>query len=617
MSKNSQSRGDRGTVQLVELLQVAIDHANDGIAIMKFTSDSDVPIRIVYANEAIERLSGYSHEELLDPSNPFLRVQPQNRAHYETLLLDVRAGKPVRFEVELGGKDRSTWTEIRWSPLRYSGGVVTHYVAVLRDITERRRAQAERELLYRAIEQARDGICIIELSGGDPRRRRATYANAAVCEMLKMSREQILAEGVLAGLVFAENPELREQYIADVSRGATFVRELLARRGDGTPRWIQMTASPFKVESERAEEWLVLFHDIEDRKRNGEQLALFQSILSQTSDFVVVADATRPSKGGPKVTYANPSFAALVALEPAHIVGRVFVEFLSPRNDGKAVASVISQLEHHQGISHELLLHRPDGNDLWIELTGHHVRGESGQPVSWFFIGKDISVRKHGYTQTAQLIAALDLAEEPIVIYDVIKPLELEMQHMNERAMAREPLLLENLLLDPLQRERIGSAWLTLEGGRSVHRLVRVGENDSRRWVTLEIRPMGSGKGSPGSIIAIEHELRLAAYDWQPDSVGTALALSREILGYKDLGDRRDAFLEVLREEWGAQGSFSRTNRDIDLVLRVKENNGYMVTPRGVLFDQSVAVDFSWSGAILPRRLTALRIFLETLIRSD
>jgi hypothetical protein len=265
-----------------------------------------------------------------------------------------------------------------------------------------------------------------------------------------------------------------------------------------------------------------------------------------------------------------------------------------------------------------LLLRRvDDGSDVWIELTGHQVRGEGGRPVSWFLIGKDISVRKQSYAQTVQLMTALDLAEEPIAIYGVIRPLELEMQHMNERATAFDRLVFENVLQDPSQREWIESVWSALESGRSVNRLVRVAENDSRRWVTLEIRPLGTGGGSLSSIVAIEHGLRSAVYDGQTDGVGTALALSREILRYTDLDARRGAFLDVLREEWCAKGSFSFTDDVVDVVLRVKERNGVAAMPRGVFFEQPTAVDFSWSGDNPPRRLTALRLFLETLAGSE
>jgi PAS domain S-box-containing protein len=617
MTKKSQPTGDPSNVPLVDLLEFAIEQANDGIAIMRFTGDVSVPIRIVYANETIERLSGYSREELLDPSNPFLQVQPQNRAVYEAHFVEIRAGRPVRLEVELGGKDRSTWVDIRWSPLRYGSGEVTHYVAVLRDITERRRVQAEQELLYRAIGQSRDGICILEFPSADLRSRYITYANDALCEMMKLSRQQIMAEG-LAHHVFAENPELLDHCIAEISRGATFEQDVRVRRGDDTPRWLHVTASPFYVERDGIGRLTVTYRDIEDRKRSEEQLTLLQSILSETSDFIVIADATRPSEGGPKVTYANPAFAGLVGLKPDRVVGRALADFLSPRNDGSLVAGVISRLERHQGIANELLLRRiDDDNDVWIELTGHHVRGEGGRPASWFLIGKDISVRKQGYAQTVQLMTALDLAEEPIAIYGVIKPLELEMQHMNERATEFDRLLFENVLLDPSQREWIESVWPELESGRSVNRLVRASENDSRRWVTLEIRPLGTGKGSLTSIIAIEHGLRLAMYDAKADGVGTALALSREILRYTDLDARRDAFLDVLRVEWCAEGSFSFTDRNVDVVFRVQDRKGSAVMPAGVLFERATAVDFSWSGDSSARRLTALRLFLETLASSD
>jgi PAS domain S-box-containing protein len=490
MTKTSQPRGERGDVPLVDLLGFAIEQANDGIAIMRFTGDVDVPIRIVYANETIERLSGYSREELLEPSNPFLQVQPENRTLYEAKFAEIRAGYPVRFEVELGGKDRSTWMDIRWSPLRYGAGVVTHYVAVLRDITERR--------------------------------------------------------------------------------------------------------------------------------RNEERLSLLQSILSETSDFVVIGSTTRPSEGGPDVTYANAAFAQLVGLTPDQVVGTRLLTLLSQRNDAKVIAGVISRLEHHQSIAYELLLSRvDDGSDVWIELTGHQVRGEGGRPVSWFLLGKDISVRKQGYAQTVQLMTALDLAEEPIAIFGVTGPLELEMQHMNERATAFERLLLETVLLDPSHREWIESVWPALESGQSVNRLIRVAENDSRRWVTLELRPLSTGKGSLTSIIAIEHGVGLALYDGHTDGIATALALSREILRYTELPARRDAFLDVLREEWRAQGTLSFTEDNADVVIRVKDRKGFAVMPHGVLFEQPTAVDFTWWGEYPARRLTALRLFLETLAGSD
>lgn len=179
MGTLQQFESDGGAIQLLDLLEFAVEQANDGIAIMRFTGDGLVPIRIVYANMKIELLSGFSRDELLDPTNPFLRAQPQNRGRYEALLQRVRAGKSVRFEIALGGKNRSTWTEIRWSPLRYDGGEITHYVAVLRE---------------HPAELAREGLCVLETSENNGQHR-VVYVNDTMCEMLQTRRERILKDG--------------------------------------------------------------------------------------------------------------------------------------------------------------------------------------------------------------------------------------------------------------------------------------------------------------------------------------------------------------------------------------------------------------------------------------
>ena len=483
MSISPQARGVRGTIRLARLLDFAMDQANDGIAIMKFTGNPDTPIRIVYANRSIERISGFSRDELLDPTNPFLRAQPQNRERYDALLAQVRDGKQVRFEIELTGKDRSTWAEIRWSPLRYSDEDVTHYVAVLRDITAQ------------------------------------------------------------------------------------------------------------------------------------EQLNQFESVLSRTSDFVLTTDAVRPSEGGPTISYANQAFSSLVGLTHERVVGARLAAFFSPTNRARVLNEIAGKLERHQDISHELRLHRAGDGHPWVELSGHTVRDEHGSVKSWVFIGKDISVRKQGYVQTAQLMRALDLADEPIAIYDIVGPLDLKLQHTNECAARLGEPLLEKLLRDPSQRERIESLWPSLRAGTIVRILVQVAEEDTSRWVTLVLQPIKAAHAF-GSLVVIEHSVAPAMRD-SDNKMQTMLALAREILSYLTRAARREAVVEVLRKEWGAAACIRRTQQTAGVVLRPHEGTGEAVVPPGVLFAHEAAVQLSWPEVLVPQRLTALRVFLEALARPE
>lgn len=255
------------------LLEFAIDQANDGIAIMEFTENPAVPVRIVYANEAVQRLSGYSLEELSQPSNPFLQIQPHNRALYEALFPKVRAGASVRFEVELGAKGRSCWMEIRWSPLRYSGDGVTHYVAVLRDISERRRAVAERDVLYRALEESADYVALCDARAPSQGGPRLLYANGALRSVLGYEADELV--GISAGRLIARDNDPRVLATIDelLESSQSVEKEVRLRRRDGSSFWVELGVHPIRA-SELNEHWLAVARDITDRRRTSRDRGL-------------------------------------------------------------------------------------------------------------------------------------------------------------------------------------------------------------------------------------------------------------------------------------------------------------------------------------------------------
>lgn len=245
---------------------------------MAFTGDPDVPVQIVYANQSLERVTGYTNDELLAPNNPLLRVQTQNRALYNKLFQRVRAGEPVHFEVELGPPGRATPMEIRWTPIRYHDGEVTHYVAVLRDIGERRKASAERELLYRAIEMASDFVALYDATPPSRGGPILTYANAAFrhalgyqsSEMLGMSYREFLS---------GDNDERLLTYIAQMAESShPMEKEVRVRRKDGSVFWIEFSAHPVHTDDLR-EHWFVVGRDITARRRAVEERATLVRVV--------------------------------------------------------------------------------------------------------------------------------------------------------------------------------------------------------------------------------------------------------------------------------------------------------------------------------------------------
>ena len=95
--------------------------------------------RIVWANEAFSRLSGYASDEMLGQSPAMLKSGRQDATFYRDLWQTILAGNVWRGEVVERKKDGSLYTvDETVTPLFDAAGNVTHFVAILNDITSRK-----------------------------------------------------------------------------------------------------------------------------------------------------------------------------------------------------------------------------------------------------------------------------------------------------------------------------------------------------------------------------------------------------------------------------------------------------------------------------------------------
>lgn len=130
--------GDR-----LRLLELTIAKANDTVVITESGwVEPDGP-PVVYANEAVERLTGYAPTEFLgQPLGRLLYgpgIQPETIERVQKNLTEARSGV---IEIRNHRKNGTEfWAELTFQPISDQTGRFTHWVAVLRDLTERRQAE--------------------------------------------------------------------------------------------------------------------------------------------------------------------------------------------------------------------------------------------------------------------------------------------------------------------------------------------------------------------------------------------------------------------------------------------------------------------------------------------
>ena len=120
----------------------AIDASADGIAIVDCTKP-DRPM--VYVNKAFEAISGYSASELLGRDCCFLQGADRNQPEVAEIRRATETGKPITTVLRNYTKTgQMFWNELRMMPIN-EHGIVTHYVALMRDVTELRHTKDELE----------------------------------------------------------------------------------------------------------------------------------------------------------------------------------------------------------------------------------------------------------------------------------------------------------------------------------------------------------------------------------------------------------------------------------------------------------------------------------------
>ncbi|MFY7815869.1 MAG: PAS domain S-box protein, partial [Chryseobacterium taeanense] len=99
---------------------------------------------IVYCNKAFENISGYSHDEIIGHNCRFLQSQDRSQPERQYIKEAIRQGKDSRVEIRNYKKNGDLfWNELFISPVKNDDGVITHFIGVQNDITERKKAEHE------------------------------------------------------------------------------------------------------------------------------------------------------------------------------------------------------------------------------------------------------------------------------------------------------------------------------------------------------------------------------------------------------------------------------------------------------------------------------------------
>jgi two-component system, cell cycle sensor histidine kinase and response regulator CckA len=254
-----------------------LDNMADVITVM------DMNLGFIYVSPSIMRLRGYTVEEAV--AQTFEQVmtpeslQISAKVFEEELTLEAGGtADPNRIrivEVEQYRKDGSTvWMENHLSFMRDEAQKPVGIISVSHDITERRRAEAERERLTTAIDQVREMIVITDPEGT------IQYVNPAFESVTGYSRQEAMGQNLRMLKSGKQDHTFYQNLWNTIASGKTWEGRMVNRRKDGKLFTEEASISPVVDTSGRILNYVAVKRDITEKLGLEEQFNQAQKMES-------------------------------------------------------------------------------------------------------------------------------------------------------------------------------------------------------------------------------------------------------------------------------------------------------------------------------------------------
>lgn len=152
------------TEEQLKLLTTAVESADNGIVI------TDIEGKIIWVNPAFTRLTGYRFDEVQGENPRIMKSGMQDQNYYTNLWRTIKAGQVWNGVLINRRKDGTTYIEEETiTPVYSDNHVITHFIAIKRDVTDRenkeehiRKSLQEKETLLAEIHhRVKNNLAII------------------------------------------------------------------------------------------------------------------------------------------------------------------------------------------------------------------------------------------------------------------------------------------------------------------------------------------------------------------------------------------------------------------------------------------------------------------------
>lgn len=405
-------------------------------------------------NAGMERIFGIRAEHVIGKSMfdvvPFLKEIVEDKIFHDALAGKATVARDRQYVVPETSKEG--FFEGYYSPIWGDSGEVVGGLGIIRDITERKRAEealrTSEQTVRALVETSRDWIWAIDLSG------KHIYCNPAIEAILGYRPEDMIGKRSL-DLMHSDDRRVIEgrmpKWIAEKQGWSNLL--IRWRHKDGSWRYLESNAVPMLDAAGKLTGYRGVDRDTTDRKRAEEELRDSEAKLRAVLDYSPALISTKDLDGN--ITLVNRHFEVLTGLTPEESIGRnvydLFPRHLADELSRNDMAARKGPVEAEETVQHR------DGSQHTYLTVKFPLTDAEGSLLGTCAISTDITERKRSegerlelerQVQHAQKLESLGVLAGGIahdfnnLLYVILGSAELALDDLSELSPAR-PLIVE------------------------------------------------------------------------------------------------------------------------------------------------------------------------------
>jgi len=540
----------------LRLMDMVIRNTRDSILITEAEPIEHEGPRILYVNEAFTRMTGYTAEEVIGKTPRILQGPDTDQAELYRLKEALKKWEPCDIEVLNYKKNGEPfWNNFTVAPVANESGWYTHWVAIERDVTERRKTDAlirdseeKRRLIMSA---ALDAIVCIDTEG------MIIFWNPQAEKIFGWKEEEVMNRR-LSSIIIPEpyrqmHDHGMEQYkVTGKGPALNVLLEFNAINREGKMFPVELTVLPIKQESE--EFFCAFIRDISERKKS-------ETLIRRTNErYELVAKATSDAIWDWDMrTHIVVRFGDGLqklfgySTEEASRDNDFWRKHVHPEDLERVVEKRRKLLEEtrDQFWEDEYRFKRTDGTYAFVYDRGYVIRNKEGIAIRMIGSTQDISALKQSEQQLQELnqvlekraaeltasnrelerfayVASHDLQEPLRMVSSFLQLLDRQYSAgLNEKA--REYInfavggaeRMKRLILDLLSYSRVGTVnepFQSVDMNALVKTVVQIFEpRFEKEKITLKISPLPAIQGNASQLQQLMQNLIGNALKYKSD----------------------------------------------------------------------------------------------------